>query len=125
MDVPTYQIHNVMKIFTSRLIQEGRGRDTHSTRRQAETIAEAKRRAIATRVTAEIFNHLNQSGIASNRGVALGLPEESQADPPRNKATEFTYRVIDAANNERTASLSVEDPSFLIGRIEDLADDDR
>ena len=125
MDVPTYQIHNVMKIFTSRLIKEGSGRDPRSFRRQAEMMAEAKRRAIATRVTAEVFNRLNQSGIASNRGVALGLPVEAPADPPRNQPTEFTYRIIDAENNERTASLSVEDPSFLTGRIEDLADDDR
>lgn len=123
MDVPAYRIYNVLKIFSRRLYEE-ENRKRHPLSHQRPDIhrvsiaVDGKLRSIADRVTAEIFNRLSESSLSSPREG-----ENRYGAPARIKITllvpeDFTYRMIDSQNREKTVSMSVEDPSDLIERLE-------
>lgn len=123
MGVPTYQIHNVMKLFSSRLQRRDSERRTLADDPRRAVPAESRRRSIDTRVTAEILQRLNRSGVAARREAVHGPSAAPTGGQAERRLAEFTYQLIDGDNLTHSATFSVQDPSFLIDRFEDLSDD--
>lgn len=117
MSVPVYQIHNVMRLFGSRLTGNGAGRP-----QPVRRMAEAKQRLIASRVTGEIFQRLNRTAIACRQPSDSTREAKPEKNPMEAGPADFTYRLIDADNTERTACLSVRDSSFLLDPFDDPSD---
>jgi hypothetical protein len=132
MLVSSYQIHNVLNVYSKQLSQD---RNTQKLKPvidkqppdQINLSAEGKRRAILDRVAQDILNKISHYGSKSE----LKTQEQNQSrddiksslDPDGKKETAFVYNVIDDLNKKTTTALSVKDTKFLIDRLEQLAKD--
>jgi hypothetical protein len=123
MGVPSYQVHNVMKLFSHRLQRNAPEGHEPLGGQPGAVPAEGRRRSIAARVTSEIFQRLNRSGVEVRREALHMTPKAPPCGIGDRHGTEFTYQLIDSQNVARNATFSVQDPSFLIDRYEDLSDD--
>lgn len=130
MQIPSHQIQNVLKVYSKQLSQgrmiEGQ-KDAGSLPSVDMAIVPAneKRQAIIDRVTAEIVEKITSFGPhhAVDHQADDGLRDELRKPDKLNPAVkgQFVFRVIDDNNRKTTNTLSVEDSSFLIQRLEKLA----
>ena len=132
MFVSSYQIHNVLNVYSKQLSQD---RNTQklkpeNEKQQLDQInlsTEGKRRAIIERVAQDILNKISRYGSKSE----MRTQEQDQSrenaknrlDPDNKKETGFVFNVIDDFNKKTTTALSVKDTKFLIDRLEQLAKD--
>ena len=132
MFVSSYQIHNVLNVYSKQLSQD---RNTQkpkpgNEKQQLDQInlsTEGKRRAIIERVAQDILNKISRYGSKSE----MMTQEQDQSrenakdglDPDNKKETGFVFNVIDDLNKKTTTALSVKDTKFLIDRLEQLAKD--
>ena len=132
MFVSSYQIHNVLNVYSKQLSQD---RNTQkpkpeNEKQQLDQInlsTEGKRRAIIERVAQDILNKISRYGSKSE----MMAPEQDQSrenaknslDPENKNETGFVFNVIDDLNKKTTTALSVKDTKFLIDRLEQLAKD--
>jgi len=130
MFVTSYQIHNVLNVYSKQLSQD---RNTQKLKPgnekqqldQIDLSSEGKRKAILERVAQDILNKISRYGSKSK----VGTQEQDQSrekaknsrDPDNKKETGFVFNVIDDFNKKTTTALSVKDTKFLIGRLEQLA----
>ena len=130
MFVTSYQIHNVLNVYSKQL---GQDRNTQKLKLgnekqqldQIDLSSEGKRKAILDRVAQDILNKISRYGSKSK----VGTQEQDQSrekaknsrDPDNKKETGFVFNVIDDFNKKTTTALSVKDTKFLIGRLEQLA----
>ena len=132
MFVSSYQIHNVLNVYSKQLSQD---RNTQkpkpeNDKQQLDQInlsTEGKRRAIIERVAQDILNKISRYGSKSE----MMAPEQDRSrenaknslDPENKNETGFVFNVIDDLNKKTTTALSVKDTKFLIDRLEKLAKD--
>jgi hypothetical protein len=132
MFVSSYQIHNVLNVYSKQLSQDRNAQKLKPANEkqrpdQINLSTEGKRRAILERVAQDILNKISHYGAKSE----LRTQEKNQSrenernslDPDNKKETGFVYNVIDDLNKKRTTALSVKDTKFLIDRLEKLAKD--
>jgi len=133
MFVSSYQIHNVLNVYSKQLSQD---RNTQKLKPgyekqqldQIDLSSEGKRKAILDRVAQDILNKISRYGTKSK----VGTQEQDQSreraknslDPDNKKETGFVFNVIDDLNKKTTTALSVKDTKFLIDRLEQLAKDE-
>ncbi len=130
MEIPTYQIHKVMKVYIRQLTQTRmlEHRDAHGTKVAADRImlsAEGKRQAIIDKVASDIVEKIKTFGphdvfeqeIADQREGDSGQKITFQSA----LQSEFVFNVIDEENNKKTNMLSLEDSRVLIKKLEELA----
>jgi len=92
---------------------------------QVSLTPEGKRQATIERVSKDILEKISRLG--SRNGVDQqpterakdGVEKDTAADD--GKETTFVFNVIDTINEKRRNTLSVEDSSFLIKRLEQLS----
>ena len=132
MFVSSYQIHNVLNLYSKQLSQgkSGRRGKTETKKSPCDQInlsAEGKRRATIERVAEDILNkifHDSTSGkIKTNPHALSGKKEIKHSDSDRKKETAFVFNSIDALNRKTKTALSVKDTKYLIGRPEKPAND--
>ena len=131
MFVPSYQMHNVLNVYSKKLRHNLNSKDQNlSSKLPADRVdltTEGKRRATIEKVTKEIYNKILRSGSQANsshrepENIKGNLGNESASAKP--KKTDFVYNVIDAINKKTTSTVSAEDSSFLIQRLEQLSRD--
>jgi hypothetical protein len=119
MQIPGYQIHNVLQAYTRQLCRNrAAGSETGSgadaSRQHVALTGESKRQAIIEAVTGRIVERMS-SGPAANRKL---LDEGSKH---RNIHDCFVFATIDANNQKSTASIPLEDSGFLMKRFQALA----
>jgi hypothetical protein len=132
MLVSSYQIHNVLNVYSKQLSQDRNAQKLKpgNEKQQLDQInlsVEGKRRAIIERVAQDILNKISRYGSKSE----MMTPEHDQArenvknslDPDNKKETGFVFNVIDDLNKKTKTALSVKDTKFLIDRLEQLAKD--
>lgn len=132
MFVSSYQIHNVLNVYSKQLSQ-GRSAQTEKTetkrplRDQINLSAEGKRRATIERVAEDILNKIFYESTSDKiKATPNSLPREKagkHVEPDSKRETEFVFNSIDALNRKTKTALSVKDTNFLIGRPEDPAKD--
>jgi hypothetical protein len=131
MFVPSYQMHNVLKVYSNKL------RHNISTKRQnsSEKAAtkrvnlnsEGKRNSTIEKVSKDIFDKIIRFGsqtVTSKQGP--GGAEESVNNgngSVKPSKSGFVYNVMDAVNGKTTNAVSVEDPEFLIQRLDQMSKD--
>jgi hypothetical protein len=127
MHIPSYQIHNVLKLYANQLSQSKLSEQENlssgeMTIESFSISAEGKRRAIIEKVATDIVQRITCFGPAEDPGdeASQGWRDEddAQANDVPSKQMRFVFNVIDASNQKLTTTLSVEDSSFLLKRLE-------
>ncbi|MGD8471577.1 MAG: hypothetical protein PVJ54_11410 [Desulfobacterales bacterium] len=132
MLVSSYQIHNVLNVYSKQLSQDRNARKLKPENEtqppdQINLSTEGKRKAIIERVAQDILNKISRYGSKSemktqesdlSRKNAKSIP-----DSDNKKEAGFVFNVIDELNKKTTTALSVKDTKFLIDRLEQLAKD--
>ena len=132
MFVSTYQIHNVLNVYSKQLSQDKSAQKLKSGNKkqladQISLSAEGKRRATIEKVAQDILSKI--SHYSSKNQIKTEKQEISQQSQKASYASNnkkeaaFVFNVIDALNKKTTTALSVKDNHFLVNRLEQLVKD--
>jgi len=130
MHVPSYQMHNVINVYSKQLRQamgsEGKGKMPEI--RQSNRInlsSEEIRQAMIEKVSKDILEKISSFGLPSESGQRnteyANIIPDSVASPHKTENNSFVFNAIDSINQKSTNTLSVDDSSFLIQRLDQLA----
>ena len=130
MHVPDYQMHNVINVYSKQLRQNvaKKRRNKVLQRPRMDPIKirpEGKRQATIEKVSRDILEKISQYGalkeyrqqITDHAKVSLN----EEAPLHKSESKNFVFNEINAINQKSKNSLSVNDSSFLIKKIEQLA----
>ena len=132
MFVSSYQIHNVLNVYSKQLSQDRNAEKLQPANEkqrpdQINLSPEGKRRAILDRVAQDILNKISRycskSELKARKQDHSRENLSNDLDPENKKETGFVFNVIDDLNKKTTTALSVKDTKFLIDRLEQLAKD--
>jgi len=123
MNIPSYQIKNVLKVYSKQVSQsrvserqKSFGRETFVDKINISN--EGKRRVIIDKVAAGIVDKITRFGPQDQMAPAEALPAEENTGQPDEAGLktekDFVYNVIDDQNNKKTNTLSINSPSFVI-----------
>ena len=130
MQIPSYQIQNVLKVYSRQLSQgkilsRNKFGNAHKVSADNVTIsAEGKRKAIIDKVAANIVDKIITEGPKEKNEERITSQIEKELGKKINFAkdkNQFTYTVIDENNEKVTHTLSVEDSKFIVKRMTELA----
>ena len=130
MHVSTYQIHNVLNVYSKQLSQDRSAPTLKSGNKrnladQINLSIEGKRRATIEKVAQDIVSKIsdysskNQSYTEEKGLLPGGKKGHDETDPKREAA--FVFNVIDKLNKKTTTALSVKDTDFLVNKLEEMA----
>lgn len=131
MQIPSYQIQNVLKVY-SRQLSQGKilsrsnkfGSDIKTSADSVTISSEGKRQAIIDKVAANIVDRIITEGPQEKNEEKITSQIERELGKKINftkDKNQFTYTVIDENNQKITQSLSVEDSKFIVQRMTELA----
>ena len=132
MFVSSYQIHNVLNVYSKQLSQDrGAQRQKAGNKKpladQINLSAEGKRRATIEKVAKDIINKISHYGSNDEiKASKLDQPRENlknHFESDTKKEKNFVFNVIDDLNKKTKTALSVKDKSFLMNRREELDKD--
>lgn len=130
MEIPTYQIHKVMRVYTkqltqSKLLERNKSSVSKASVDQITISTEGKRQAIIDQVAADIVERITNFGPRDefDQEIVDKLENEigRKVDFKKAQKSEFVFNTIDGEKGKTTSSIPVEDSQFLINRLEDLA----
>ena len=124
-------MHNVLSVYTKKLRHNMNSKDQYTsekpTAEQINLTSERKRRTTIEKVSKEIFEKIIRFG--SQAESPHPKSEQTEAKVAKGVAAAktnkpgFVFNVIDTINKKTTNTVSVEDSSFLIQRLEQLSRD--
>jgi hypothetical protein len=130
MIISNYQIHNVLKVYTSQL-SKGRAaeRQKTSTRKSLSDAlsisSPSKKQGLIDRVSADIVDRITRKDAQEDidREMVDRLPDEVKDDCEANgdQKRQFIYNVLTGDAGKVTKAISVDGSDFLIDRLEQLA----
>ena len=132
MLVPSYQMHNVLNVYSRKLrhnITSGKdqNRSEKPPANRIKLTSEGKRRATIEKVSKEIFDKIIRFGSQADsllrRSEQIKGKAEKEIASAKTNKTGFVFNVIDTIDKKTTNTVSVEDSSFLIQRLEQLSKD--
>jgi hypothetical protein len=138
MPIPSYQMHNVLNVYSKKLRHNLNVKDQNISEKppanRANVTSEGKRQATIEKVSKEIFEKIirisSQSELSFWKSYQLDKESEQlkekmdkESASTKTKKVGFVYNVIDTINKKTTNTVSVEDSSFLIQRLERLSKD--
>lgn len=131
MEIPSYQIQNVLKVYSKQLTQGkilARNKTVGRNQVSADNVnisAEGKRAAIIEKVAANIVDRIISEGPREKEEQEIAGQIENELggkiDFTRRKEEKFSFTTIDENNKKVTKHLSVEDSNFVIRRLTELA----
>jgi hypothetical protein len=130
MFVSSYQIHNVLNVYSKQLsqdrnVQKLKPGPIKQPSDQIKLSTEGKRRATIERVAQEILNKISHYGsegeIKTQEPDASRENAKSSLESDNKKEAGFVFNVIDRLNQKTKTALSVKDTKFLIDRLEQMA----
>jgi hypothetical protein len=130
MLIPSHQIHNVLKVYgkqlsQTRMLERQKALDRKQPMDNVNISAEAKRQSIIDKVAADIVERITQSGPQDD--VEKGIIDKLEGELGKSisfssrREDKFVFNVIDGNNEKSTNTLEVENSTFLIKRLEQLA----
>ena len=130
MQIPSYQIQNVLKVY-SRQLSQGKllsrnkfGSDNKVSADSVSISSEGKRQAIIDKVATSIVDRIITEGPKEKNDEQITDQIEKELgkkiDFSKGK-NQFTYTTVDENNNKITHTLSVEDSRFVVQRMTELA----
>ena len=127
MYIPSYQMHNVLNVYSKQLSQNRIGGNSKnqfqkSLTDQIKLSPEAKRKATIERVANEILDKITHLGNQNAEDqIAKEVSDQGMRNHGKSKKTnQFIFNVIDELNKKKQSSLSIEDTHFLVNRLEQL-----
>ncbi len=129
MEIPTYQIHRVMKVYTkqlsqSKMLERQKTLGKKPSMDRINISVEGKRQAIIDKVASNVVERITNFGPRDefDKEIVGRLESEigRKVDFQKSGNAQFVFNVIDANNEKKTTSLSVEGSDFLIKRLEQL-----
>ncbi|MCP4023528.1 MAG: hypothetical protein GY729_16905 [Desulfobacteraceae bacterium] len=130
MQIPSYQIQNVLKVYSRQLSQGkilSKNKFGIANKPSADNVtisSEGKRQAIIEKVAANIVERITSEGPKekSEENIASQIEKEfgKKINFTQGKH-QFTYTAIDENNKKETHTLSVEDSKFILKRMTELA----
>lgn len=130
MQIPSYQIQNVLKVYSRQLSQGkilSRNKFGAAAKTSADSVtisSEGKRKAIIDKVAANIVDRIITEGPKEKSEEIIADQIEKEFGKKINFSkdkNQFTYTVIDENNKKVTHTLSVEDSKFIVKRMTELA----
>jgi len=130
MQIPSYQIQNVLKVYSRQLSQGkimSRNKFGNADTNSADSVtlsSEGKRQAIIDKVAANIVDRIITEGPKEKNEEIITSQIEQELGKKINftrDRNQFTYTVIDENNQKSTRTLSVEDSKFIVERMTELA----
>lgn len=130
MQIPSYQIQNVLKVYSRQLSQgkilsKNKFGNINKVSADSVTISsEGKRQAIIDKVAANIVDRIITEGPQEKNEERITSQIEQELGKKINftkDKNQFTYTVIDENNEKVTHTLSVEDSKFIVKRMTELA----
>jgi len=130
MHVPSYQMHNVLNVYSKQLRQNLVSEDKNKLpqKLKADRVSltpEGKRQATIEKVSKDILDKISR--YSSLNEIDQSITEQTDVNPgyenlpDKEKNKTFVFNAIDSINKKSTNTLSVDDSSFLIQRLEQLA----
>ena len=132
MFVSSYQIHNVLNVYSRQLsqdrsVQRLKPGTIKQPSDQTNLSTESKRRATIERVSQEILNKISRYGaegeIKTQNQDGSRENAKNSHESDNKKEAGFVFNVIDNLNKKTKTALSVKDTKFLIDRLEQMAKD--
>ena len=133
MYIPSYQIHNVLKVYSrqvsqSRIIERQKNLGDKASVDRINISTEGKRKVIIEKVASDIVDRITRFGPQDNidHTIVSQLQDEFGQEIEFNKTndSEFVYNTIDNNNNKQTNSLPVNGSSFLVERLQEIAQEE-
>jgi len=130
MQIPSYQIQNVLKVYSRQLSQGkilGRNRFGSDNKVSADSVTlstEGKRKAIIDKVAANIVDKIITEGPKEETEEKITSQIEKELGKKINftkTKNQFTYTMIDENNLKEIHSLSAEDSKLIVKRMTELA----
>ena len=130
MFVPSYQMHNVLNVYSKQLRQNmvSEGNNKMPEKPQSDRInisPEGKRQATIEKVSKDIVDKISRYGTLTETRQQITEYTNINSDngdlPDKTENKTFVFNAIDSINQKSKTTLSVDDSSFLIQRLEQLA----
>jgi hypothetical protein len=130
MQIPSYQIENVLKVYSRQLSQGkilSRNKFNTANNISADNVtisSEGKRHTIIDKVAASIVQKIITEGPGEKSEEQIASQIEKELGKKLNydrEKNQFTYTAVDSLNNRVTHTLSVEDSTFVVKRMTELA----
>ncbi|MCP3940342.1 MAG: hypothetical protein GY710_02535 [Desulfobacteraceae bacterium] len=130
MQIPSYQIKNVLKVYSRQLSQGkmlSRNKFGTANNVSADSVnisSAGKRQAIIEKVAANIVDKIITEGPKEKNEEQITDQIEKELGKKINFTkgkNQFTYTTIDGHNNKTTHTLSIEDSQFIVKRMTELA----
>ena len=134
MSVPSYQMHNVLNVYSKQLMQNITSEGKKSTlakpwANQVSLTLEGKRQATADKVLKDIFDKITRFGSLTEKRHPIIKHGENKIDkaakPDKTDELLFVFNAIDTINKKQRNTLSIEDSSFLIEQLDQLSKEAR
>ena len=129
MYITNYQMHNVLKVYTSQLSKcRAPIPDSLAVRKPTsdaiDISTEGRRQNLIERIASDIVARIRNGGGRkdSETRITENLNAESKGPnrAPKSRNAQFIYNVIRGEAEKKTNTLSVEDADFLARRFEEL-----
>ena len=130
MYVPSYQMHNVLNVYSKQLRQNMATKEKNQAPQKPQVdrvklTPEGKRQATIEKVSKDILEKISRYGSLNKDGHPIDDNGQvtSTEEPSEQKSEDrtFVFNEIDAINKKYKNTLSVDDSSFLIQKLEQLA----
>ena len=131
MFVPSYQMHNVLNVYSNKLRHnistKGQKSSEKASAERVNLTSKGKRNSTIEKVSKEIFDKIirfgSQTGTSQQGSEETEDSVKSENGSVKPSKSDFVYNVMDAANGKTTNTVSVEDSEFLIQRLEQMSKD--
>jgi hypothetical protein len=130
MQVTSYQMRNVLDCFCKKLSQTRKqekpeGPLTPKTTGEMALTLEGSRKATMDKISEQVLHKINEAGaftqpLAQASEASIG-GNDAADDAGEHAQASFTFNVIDAVDQKRTATLAVGNTTALIKRLDQLA----
>ena len=130
MFVPSYQMHNVLNVYSKQLRQNmvSEGNNKMPEKPQSDRInisPGGKRQATIEKVSKDIIDKISRYDTLNETRQQITEYNNINSDngdlPDKTENKTFVFNAIDSINQKSKTTLSVDDSSFLIQRLEQLA----
>jgi len=130
MYVPSYQMHNVLNAYSKQLRQNMVSEEKSKMPRKPQSHGiyvspEGKRQAMIKKVSKDIVDKISRYGSLKESRQQIteftNIHSTDETLPQKGENKTFVFNAIDSINQKIKNTLSVDDSSFLIQRLEQLA----
>ncbi len=131
MHIPSYQIQNVLKVYSKQLSQQkflAKNKTLQQNTQSADSVSissKGKRQAIIEKVATNIIDKITMEGPIEQveENITSQIEQElgKKINFTNKNENKFTYTYIDENDKKVTKSLSVEDSDFVMKRMTELA----